>query len=110
MAYEAAHRTDQPLTLITLGSPLGLQNVVYQRLRPQPPHVPVVVTRWENFAAEDDLVAARLDLAPYFPPAPGRTVAPHTHIVDTGSKPHEIVHYLTKPSMGRVVAEALAAT
>jgi hypothetical protein len=45
VAYEAVHRaydashlpTDQTLTLVTLGSPLGLESVVYDRLRPQPP-------------------------------------------------------------------------
>lgn len=115
VAYEALHRADehhlapgQTLTLITLGSPLGLQNIVYQRLQPQPPGVPDAVNRWENFAAPDDLVAARLDLAPYFPSAAGRTIAPHTHIVDTGSKPHDITHYLTKPSVGRIITDTLA--
>jgi hypothetical protein len=67
-----------------------------------------VVNRWENLAAEDDLVAARLDLAPYFPAASGSAVTPVTHIVDTGSKPHEIVHYLTKPTAGRIITETLA--
>ena len=108
VAYEAAHRTDHHLTLITLGSPLGLKSVVYERLRPQPPHVPAALNRWENLAAEDDLVAAHLDLAPYFPPAPGSTVTPQTHIVDTGSKPHDITHYLTKPTAGRIITETLA--
>jgi hypothetical protein len=108
-AYEAGHLpTDQTVTLITLGSPLGLQGVVYDRLRPQPPHVPTAVNRWENFAAKDDLVAARLDLKPYFLPAPDSTVAPETHIVDTGSKPHQIEHYLTKPTAGRIISETLA--
>jgi hypothetical protein len=109
VAYEALHRTNHNAALITLGSPLGLQGVVYDRLRPQPPHVPPSVTRWENFAAQDDLVAARLDLKPYFEHAPGSTVTPVSHIVDTGSKPHQIEHYLTKPTCGRVVAESLAA-
>jgi hypothetical protein len=108
VAYEAAHRADHNLTLITLGSPLGLKSVVYERLRPQPPYVPAAVTRWENLAAEDDLVAAHLELKPYFPPAPGSTVTPHTHIVDTGSKPHDITHYLTKPTAGRIITETLA--
>lgn len=108
-AYEAAHLpADHSLTLITLGSPLGLQGVVYDKLRPQPPHVPPAANRWENFAANDDLVAAQLDLTRYFPPAPGSAIHPQNHIVDTGSKPHQIEHYLTKPSVGRVVSETLA--
>ena len=46
--------------------------------------VPAAVTRWENLAAEDDLVAAHLDLKPYFPPAPGSTVTPHMPMVARG--------------------------
>ncbi|MFD4433484.1 hypothetical protein [Nocardia sp. NPDC058497] len=37
VAYDAMHLSDHPAALITLGSPLGLQGVVYPRLRPQPP-------------------------------------------------------------------------
>jgi hypothetical protein len=110
VAYESMHNTDHPAALITLGSPLGLKNVVYRegRLQRWPAHVPEAATSWYNFAAEDDLVAARLDIAPYFPPAPGKDVTPVSHIVDTGSKPHDITHYLTKPSCGQAVTYALA--
>jgi hypothetical protein len=106
-AYEQRLAADQTLTLMTLGSPLGLKSVVYERLQPQPPHVPAAVNRRENIVAKDDLVAAQLDLEPFFPPAAGSTVRPHTHIVDTGSKPHDITHYLTKPTAGRIVTETL---
>jgi hypothetical protein len=51
VAYEAAHLIEQPLpVLVTLGSPLGLQTIVYQRLRPQPPSFPRNVQRWVNVA------------------------------------------------------------
>jgi pimeloyl-ACP methyl ester carboxylesterase len=41
VAYEAAHRLAQPLPLlVTIGSPLGLRTIVYERLRPQPPGFP----------------------------------------------------------------------
>jgi hypothetical protein len=36
VAYEALHRTTHPVALVTLGSPLGLRTVIYDRLRPQP--------------------------------------------------------------------------
>jgi hypothetical protein len=107
VAYEAALPRDHQLTLMTLGSPLGLKNVVYNRLRPRPPGVPPAANRWENFAAEDDLVAAELDLTPQFPPASNSTISPCNHIVDTGSKPHDVTHYLTKPTAGRIVTETL---
>ena len=40
-------------------------------------------------------------------PHPDRPSRPLNHIVDTGSKPHQIEHYLTKPTVGRVVTETL---
>jgi hypothetical protein len=49
VAYEAAHLIKQPLPLLlTMGSPLGLSTIVYQRLRPQPPGFPSNVRRWVN--------------------------------------------------------------
>ncbi|MGW4770955.1 hypothetical protein ACWEO2_23310 [Nocardia sp. NPDC004278] len=109
VAYEALHRTQQPVALITLGSPLALQSIIYPLLRPQPPTVPAALTRWENLADRDDIVAAHLDLAPYFPPAPGRDVVPTTHPeLDNGASPHDAAHYLTKKSVGRIIAESLS--
>jgi hypothetical protein len=59
VAYEAAHRMSEPLPLLlTLGSPLGLQTIIYQRLRPQPPAFPAKVKRWVNIADQDDFIAA----------------------------------------------------
>jgi hypothetical protein len=108
-AYEAGHLPPSHcLTLITLGSPLGLDGIVYNRLHPQPPHVPPAAHRWDNFAAPDDLVAAHLSLLTLFPPAMGASVSVTDHPnLDTGSKPHQIEHYLTKPSVGKVVSETL---
>ncbi|EKT78097.1 hypothetical protein WSS_A34337 [Rhodococcus opacus M213] len=110
VAYEALHRTDHRTALLTLGSPLGLQNVVYDRLRPPPPNrtVPACVTRWDNLVDNDDLVAAHRDLAPFFPPAAESDVKPVTaQSVDNGAKPHEGIHYLTKRTTGRIISEAL---
>lgn len=108
VAYEALHRTEHPVALLTLGSPLGLRNIIYERLRPQPSHVPRSVSRWDNLVDVDDLVAAHLDLAPYFPPGPESTVNPITApAVDNGSKPHDALHYLTKSITGHIVAESL---
>jgi hypothetical protein len=108
VAYEALHRSEHHLALLTLGSPLGLRTIIYDRLFPQPSHVPPTVTRWDNLVDRDDLVAAHLDLAPYFPPAPGATVVPITQAsLDNGAKPHEAAHYLTKRTTGRIVSEVL---
>ena len=82
--------------------------MIYDRLRPTPPHVPRTVTRWDNLVDRDDLIAAHLDLAPYFPPATGSTVAPVTaQPLDNGTKPHDPVHYLTKKTTGRIITETV---
>jgi len=51
VAYEATHFLREPLPLlVTLGSPLNLHTIIYQRLRPQPPVFPPKVQRWVNIA------------------------------------------------------------
>jgi hypothetical protein len=105
VAYEALHRADQDVTLVTLGSPLGLRTVIYDELQPAPPRVPGCVTQWHNFVDRDDLVAAVDDLEPLFPPAPGRDVIPRTNSsLDNGSQPHDAGPYLTKKSVGAAIA------
>ena len=108
VAYEALHTTVHPLRLITLGSPLALRHVIYDRLHPNPAHVPVCIDGWDNFVDLDDLVAAHTDLTGYFPPAPLTTVTPITgpHL-DNGSAPHDATHYLTKRSVGQAAANAI---
>ncbi|QWF84377.1 hypothetical protein [Amycolatopsis sp. CA-230715] len=107
VAYEAAHRLDRPLPLlVTLGSPLGLRTVVYERTRPQPPRVPPAVRRWVNLADADDLVAARPDLTALFPGADGVLESGRT--VDNGAKPHDATFYLGKRETGSPIAATLA--
>ncbi|MGW5374596.1 hypothetical protein ACWESM_04080 [Nocardia sp. NPDC003999] len=108
VAYEALHRTDHPVSLLTMGSPLGLRTVVYDRLRPQPSTVPKAVTNWHNLVDEDDLIAAHLDLTVFFPPYPGGTVAPVTEPhFDNGASPHDSTSYLVKSVTGGIVTKAL---
>ncbi|QFU91657.1 alpha/beta fold hydrolase [Amycolatopsis sp. YIM 10] len=108
VAFEAAHRLGFRLPLlVTLGSPLGLRNVVYERIRPQPPATPPQVRRWINVADRDDLVAADLDLQRRFTGAHG--VLETTYTVDNGAHPHEATFYLTKREVGGPVGETLAA-
>ncbi|EMD28987.1 hypothetical protein [Amycolatopsis azurea] len=107
VAYEAAHLHGRPLPLLlTLGSPLGLRTVVYERTRPQPPSVPPGVARWVNLADRDDLVAAKPDLGPLFPGADG--VLDSGYTVDNGAKPHEATFYLAKRRTGEVLSAALS--
>jgi len=110
VAYEVAHQLTQPLSLlVTVGSPLGLRTIVYERLRPQPPSFPHQVSYWVNVADRDDLVAAAPDLTQLFAtnqPATARFEGGWT--VDTGAKPHTPTFYLTKTQVGRPIAKALA--
>lgn len=108
VAFEAAHRLGRPLPLlVTLGSPLGLRNIVFEHLRPQPPTVPPLVRRWVNVADRDDLVAADLHLDRRFPGAPG--ILESTYTVDNGASPHDANFYLTKREVGEPIGRALAA-
>jgi hypothetical protein len=93
IAYEAAHELDQPLPLlITLGSPLGLRSVVYERLRPQPPGFPPSVARWVNLAGRDDFIAAEPNLIGLFGAGAPPAAFEAGWILDTGAKPHDAGH------------------
>jgi len=107
VAYESAHRLQQSLPLlVTLGSPLGLQTIVYQRLRPQPPFFPPRVKRWVNIADRDDFIAAAPDLKPLFGVSvPAGAVFNGSYSVDNGANPHDACFYLNKAQTGRPIGE-----
>lgn len=109
VAYEAAHLIRQPIPLlITLGSPLGLQTIVYQRLRPQPPGFPPTVRRWVNVADRDDFIAAAPDLEGLFGAGMrAEAIFDGAYTVDNGADPHNADFYLGKAQVGRPVAEVL---
>lgn len=106
-AYEVLQEIDQPVALLTLGSPLGMSTVFYERLTVQPPHVPPTVTAWTNLADPDDLIATHLDLAPYFP---GTQVTCVSHQVDNGLDPHDPVRYLQHAEAGRAIAAGVVSS
>jgi hypothetical protein len=110
VAYEAAHMMQHSLPLlVTIGSPLGLDRIIYPKLRPQPPTYPSKVLRWVNIADTDDLVAAEPDLTSLFSnglPPTARFEAAHT--VDNGAEPHNACFYLTKAQLGKPVGETLS--
>jgi hypothetical protein len=109
VAYEALFETVHRVAFITLGSPLGLREVVYERLRPTPPVTPESVKTWTNIADVDDLVAAELELRFLFPPATGQLPVPMVDLrADNGAKPHASEYYLGKKSVGSALASALA--
>jgi hypothetical protein len=112
IAYEAAHLMKQPVPLlVTLGSPLGLQTIVYQRLRPQPPAFPPNVRWWVNVADRDDFIATEPDLKGLFGVGvPVDAVFEPGYTVDNGAKPHNCDFYLGKAQVGSPVGEIFRST
>jgi hypothetical protein len=111
VAFEATQRLSRPLPLlITLGSPLGLRTVIYERLRPQPPTYPPQVRRWVNIADPNDLVAAEPDLTDLFGQSVPEGCQLEAHYtVDNGAKPHAPHFYLVKRQTGQPIGQTLAA-
>jgi pimeloyl-ACP methyl ester carboxylesterase len=112
VAYEylCRHPATESAVLITLGSPLGIRTVIFDKLTPPPTDAGAGVwpgaTRWTNIADRDDIVALRKDLAPLFPPPEG-VPAIVDLLVDNGGKPHSAERYLTTPEAGAAVAAGL---
>ncbi|MGW3561300.1 hypothetical protein ACWDNT_28910 [Streptomyces sp. NPDC000963] len=97
----------RPLTLVTLGSPLGLAGLVFHRLEPTPKPGgtgvwPNSVEQWTNLADNGDVVALVRELAPRF--GPGVVDVP----VDNGAQMHSMRAYLTAVETGRAIATGLA--
>ena len=106
VAWEACQALGRPLpALVTLGSPLGLDTVVYPRLRPQPPTWPPPVHRWVNVAHPDDIVAVDPDLGRLFPGPDGLTIESHTP--PCKYEHHAAAGYLEERATGHVVADTL---
>ena len=107
IAYEAAcAHPDWDLALITLGSPLGIRNLIFDRLWPIPEngrgYFPDGAATWTNIADTGDVVALVKQLAPLF----GDRV--RDLLVHNGSKAHDISPYLTAVETGHAIAEGLA--
>ena len=109
VAYEAlcAHPEWQIDTFVTLGSPLGIPNVVFDALVPKPergigmwPHV----ARWVNIADKGDLVALVKTLAPLFRREQWEV---QDVLVHNGWKSHDVTRYLAAVETGQAVASAL---
>jgi hypothetical protein len=115
VAYEVLCAAPEPvspgLSLVTLGSPLGLPNLVFDRLQPEPRprgggvrgHWPGPVQAWTNIADEGDVVAAVEDLRPLF----GDQVRQIR--VHNGSHAHDMRPYLTESMTGAAIVAGLNA-
>lgn len=92
--------------LITLGSPLGIRNLIFDRLDPTPVDGRGIwpgsdVLGWTNIADAGDVVALAKDLRPRF----GERVV--CRLVPNGSRAHDATHYLGKAETGQALSAAL---
>jgi pimeloyl-ACP methyl ester carboxylesterase len=106
VAYEALCAHPQwRVGLVTLGAPLGIRNLVFERLCPAPVGghgtYPVGALGWTNVADVGDLVALVKRLRPLF----GDGV--RDVLVDNGSKAHDVSPYLTAVETGQAIAAEL---
>jgi pimeloyl-ACP methyl ester carboxylesterase len=102
VAYEVlCAQTDLPVaTFVTLGSPLGIPNLVFDRLEPEPGRWPNVGT-WTNIADRSDVVALVKELRPLF----GVKVTDIS--VQNGAKAHDMRPYLTARETGEAIRGGL---
>lgn len=110
VAYEALHeygaspKWAQVQTLVTLGSPLGIPNLIFHRLDPGPEEGVAPqprVARWTNISDDSDIVALVENLDPLFA---GEVL---DVAVDNGAKVHDISPYLTAVETGEAVMKGL---
>jgi hypothetical protein len=107
VAYEALCATpDCPVSIfVTLGSPLGIRNLIFEALDPAPKNGmgvwPPGITQWVNIADSGDVVALVKELASCFGP---QVV---DRLVVNGAKAHDALRYLTTRELGDAVALGL---
>jgi hypothetical protein len=112
VVYEFLARFAPPQVelLVTLGSPLGIPNLIFERLTPAPVGGvgawPGRVARWVNVADGDDVVALCKELVPLFP-APGGGAGVEDRLVDNGDEPHAISRYLNAEPTGAALGTVL---
>ena len=100
VAYETLAAHQMKVGLITLGSPLGIRNLIFERLLPTPGGWPGAVTSWTNVADSGDVVALVKQLATKFNGV-------GDVLVHNGAKAHDCRPYLTAEETGRAVSLAL---
>ncbi|WP_410598969.1 hypothetical protein [Amycolatopsis sp. lyj-90] len=106
VAYETlcAERNSPVSDLVTLGSPLGLRSLVFDRLDPAPVGEkgvwPGDLRRWTNVADRGDIVALPNGLADRFPGVRDETIT-------NGVRMHDLLRYLTAPTTGGAIARGI---
>jgi hypothetical protein len=110
VAYEAlcAHPEWNVHTLVTCGSPLGIPNLVFDRLVPSPENRVGMwpnVREWFNISDRGDIVALQKDIAPYFTNQDGATII--DLLVYNGWESHSAENYLTAKETGAAIVTGL---
>jgi pimeloyl-ACP methyl ester carboxylesterase len=111
VAYEALCAAPGNVrALVTLGSPLGMPKLVFDRLDPAPVDGrgvwPKGVRTWYNLCDRHDVVASVKRLGPLFDvPGGWRTV--DDRVVDNGWKVHELGRHLTDAATGQAIVSSL---
>ncbi|MFI5593645.1 hypothetical protein ACIA5G_52075 [Amycolatopsis sp. NPDC051758] len=108
VAYEvlAGWRGSCPVrTFVTLGSPLGIANIVFDKLTPRPVDGtgvwPSGLNQWHNIADPGDVVALVKELKPLW--GPGVT----DWLVHNGPRAHDAMPYLTAKETGDAITTGL---
>lgn len=112
VAYEAlvAHPEWPVRTLVTIGSPLGIPHLVFDRLTPRPTdgrgHWPAGIEHWTNLCDRRDVVALAKRLGLLFDDD-RRGLRIRDVLVDNGWQAHALAHHLTAAETGAAVAAGL---
>jgi hypothetical protein len=107
VAYEAlcAHPEWPVSIFVTVGSPLGIRNLIFEELDPAPQNGtgiwPSGIKQWVNIADSGDVVALIKELGPRF----GPLVADQP--VVNGAAAHDATRYLTTRELGDAVSAGL---
>lgn len=112
VAYEALHQQPSrpPCTFVTLGSPLGIRNLIFDRLDPAPfsddcgrlaAKWPECVKSWTNIVDLADVVALVKDLRYLF----GDRI--NGISIANGAKAHDVTPYLTAVETGAAILSGL---
>jgi hypothetical protein len=109
VAYEVlcAHPEWPVSTFVSLGSPLGIRNLIFERLRPAPENGvgvwPKVLSHWSNIADGGDIVALVKKLRTRF----GDRV--QDRLVHNDAHAHDVRPYLTAEETGHAIMQGLTA-
>jgi hypothetical protein len=109
VAYEAlCYKPEGVISFLSLGSPLGIRNLIFDKLNklsPEPRVAPGAwpgrIRYWTNIAENGDIVALQKELAPLF----GKKVK--DVLVCSGSDAHSGQRYLTSREAGEAIREGL---